>query len=57
MIDNVTAVKHENEPPKFSKKIGRTTYEVNIHFSTTSQEDLHKKIERLILNDVQSAEF
>jgi len=47
----------ENTPPTFTKRIGQTTYEVSVHFSKTSLEDFHKKIERLILNDVQKADF
>ena len=45
------------EPPKFLKRIGRTVYEVNIHFNANSTEELHKKVERLILNDVKKSEF
>lgn len=37
----------------FEQKIGRTTYIVGVHFSTTSKEMLVDKIEKLILNDLE----
>lgn len=52
-IDSNTAnVLKEPEPPKFTKKIGKTTYEVTVHFSKTSKETMADKIKRLIQNDV-----
>lgn len=42
------------EPPKFTKKIGKTTYEVTVHFSQTSKETMADKIKRLIQNDISS---
>ena len=41
----------EMEQPAIVKKIGNTTYQVKIHFSTTSKETMSDKIKRLILND------
>jgi len=35
------------------KKIGNTTYQVKIHFSTTSKESMSDKIKRLIINDCE----
>lgn len=40
-----------------SKKIGRTTYNVAIHFSKTSRETMTDKINRLILHDINSEDF
>ena len=42
----------EAKPPDIVKRIGTTTYKVNVHFSTTSKETLDDKIMRLIQNDV-----
>ena len=39
------------------KKIGRTTYNVAIHFSKTSRETMTDKINRLILHDINSEDF
>ena len=34
---------NETTPPTFKKKIGRTTYEVSVHFNPNARETLHKK--------------
>lgn len=39
------------KPALMRKRIGSTTYEVAIHFSRKSKEDLNDKIVRLIKND------
>jgi len=53
------AVKQERiipaEPPKFSKKIGSTTYVVAVHFSLTSAETLEDKVIRLIESEVRDS--
>jgi len=36
-----------------SYKIGSTTYDVTIHFSKTSKENLNDKIMRLVRSDLQ----
>ena len=41
------------EQPAIVKKIGNTTYQVKIHFSTTSKETMSDKIKRLIINDCE----
>jgi hypothetical protein len=46
---NVTTTKNT-----FSKKIGRTVYNVQIFFSKTSKEHFNDKLLRLIKNDVTS---
>ena len=43
----------ETEQPAIVKKIGNTTYQVKIHFSTTSKETMSDKIKRLIINDCE----
>ena len=44
-------------PPTFKKKIGLTTYEVSVHFNPNARENLHKKLERIILNSIQYDDF
>lgn len=48
-VTNTT--EQENDRPALVKKIGRTTYEVSFHFSTTSTETMSDKIMRLIKRD------
>jgi hypothetical protein len=38
--------------PMFTKRIGNTTYKINVHFSTTSKETMDKKIMRIIKNEL-----
>lgn len=45
--------KQENDRPALIKKIGRTTYHVHIHFSTTSTETMSDKIKRMLKNEIQ----
>ena len=40
-----------NEEPALVKKIGKTTYRVTIHFSTTSRETMSDKIKRMLRNE------
>jgi hypothetical protein len=47
---NITVA--ETKPPDIVKRIGNTTYKINVHFSTTSKETMDDKIMRLIQNDV-----
>ena len=42
----------KNEHPALVKKIGKTTYRVGIHFSTTSRETMSDKIKRMLRNEV-----
>ncbi|QNM04435.1 transposon-encoded TnpW family protein [Qiania dongpingensis] len=43
----------EAEPFALVKKIGKTTYKVRIHFSTTSHETMSDKIKRMLKNEIQ----
>lgn len=45
--------KQENDRPALVKKIGKTTYRVHIHFSTTSTETMSDKIKRMLKNEIQ----
>ena len=40
--------------PALVKKIGKTTYKVTIHFSTTSTETMSDKIKRMLKNEVSN---
>lgn len=51
MNDSNTLGKTTQEPAEMTKKIGRTTYKVTVHFSQTSTETIADKIKRLIQND------
>ena len=42
----------EDERPALVKKIGKTTYRVQIHFSTTSRETMSDKIKRMLRNEI-----
>jgi hypothetical protein len=43
------------ERPDFVKRIGKTTYKVNVHFSTTSKETISDKIICMLRNEVQKS--
>lgn len=45
----------QQSPITMRKRIGGTTYQVNIYFSSTSRETMHDKILRLVKNEVESA--
>lgn len=47
--------KTANEQPDFVKRIGKTTYKVNVHFSTTSKETMSDKICRLLRNEMKQS--
>jgi len=57
MNKNETTKTAETAPPTFKKKIGLTTYEVSVHFSENARENLHKKLERIILNAAKLKDF
>jgi hypothetical protein len=54
MIQNTdSAIKPKQETPyKFSRRIGSTNYNVAVHFSKTSRENMTDKILRLVKNDM-----
>jgi len=41
----------KTEQPDLVKRIGKTTYRVKVHFSTTSKETMSDKIMRLLRNE------
>jgi hypothetical protein len=48
----VSMPEQEDECPMLVKKIGKTTYRVKIHFSTTSRETMSDKIKRMLRNEI-----
>ena len=42
----------QQQPQQFRKRIGKNYYEVVVHFSNTSKENISDKISRLIRNEV-----
>ena len=40
------------EQPDLVKRIGKTTYKVKVHFSTTSKESMSDKIKRMLKYEV-----
>ena len=53
-MNNERVIRHRYEnTPVLVKKIGKTTYRVKIHFSTTSRETMSEKIKRMMRNEVQ----
>ena len=47
------AAPQEKEPPAMVKKIGKMTYIVRVHFSTTSKETFSDKVKRLLREEVR----
>ena len=43
----------QKEPPALVKKIGKMTYIVRVHFSTTSRETFTDKVNRLLRQEVR----
>ena len=52
---NNTAQKTQTEQtaPSLVKKIGNTTYIVNVHFKENAKETLQQKIERMLKDEVK----
>lgn len=58
MSDNQNHIQPEQkEAPVLRKKIGRTTYNVAIHFSQTSMKNMNDKLFRLMKNDIGSGNY
>ncbi|MCD8126826.1 MAG: transposon-encoded TnpW family protein [Clostridiales bacterium] len=53
-----TATENQNRPDGgFTMKIGRTTFEIGLHFSKTSEETLDDKVKSLIRQDIKAGNF
>ena len=48
-----TTVQPKQNAPALVRKIGKTTYKVRVHFSTTSTETMSDKIKRMLKNEVR----
>ena len=48
-----TVPQPEQNAPALVRKIGKTTYKVRVHFSTTSTETMSDKIKRMLKNEVR----
>ncbi|MCD8110655.1 MAG: transposon-encoded TnpW family protein [Clostridiales bacterium] len=54
----IAATETQNRPEGgFTMKIGRTTYEIGLHFSKTSKETLDDKLKSLIRQDIKVGNF
>ena len=47
-----TERREDSAPVTYTKKVGGTTYQVNVHFSKTSKDTLYDKMLRLIKREV-----
>ena len=47
----------ETRQPDLVKRIGKTTYKVIAHFSTTSTETMSDKINRMLRNEVMQTDL
>ena len=45
-------MKNKKNDYAFTKKIGKATYDVRVHFSKSSKESLSDKLLRLVKNDI-----
>ncbi len=43
----------QDNPPALMKKIGKMTYIVRVHFSTTSKETFEDKVKRMLREEVR----
>ena len=53
MSDNIQTNITERLMPCLQKKIDRTTYLVEVHFSDTSTQSVEDKLKRVILHDLE----
>ncbi|RFZ81011.1 hypothetical protein DS742_00010 [Lacrimispora amygdalina] len=57
-IENTEAPVTAKEPDgRLSMKIGRTTYNIGIHFNHASTESMEDKVKRLIQEDIKAGNF
>jgi len=55
-MTKTTSTNQTRRSGTFTKRIGYTTYRVNVHFSRTSKETAQDKIERLVRLEAQNRE-
>ena len=51
---DTTPARAPEDAPALVKKIGKTTYELSLHFSQTSTERMSDKVMRLLENDLSA---
>ena len=54
---NITKAKNNTPAGTFNMRIGNTTYIIGVHFSKTSKDTLEDKMERLMRDEVKTANF
>lgn len=52
-IPTVQGTPTQDNPPAMIKKIGKMTYIVRVHFSTTSKETFEDKVKRMLREEVR----
>ncbi len=52
-IPTVQDTATQDNPPALIKKIGKITYIVRVHFSTTSKETFEDKVKRMLREEVR----
>ena len=57
MSDNIQTNTIGRLTPCFQKKIDKTTYLVEVHFSDTSIQSVKDKLKRVILHDLEHGSF
>lgn len=53
MNNFIKKIQTEKAAPALVKKIGNTTYIVNVHFKDNAKETLQQKIERMLKDEVR----
>ena len=53
--EKTTTETTKTEQPDFVKRIGKTIYKVNVHFSTTNKETMSDKIIRMLKSEVSQS--
>ena len=53
ITEGITTTTPAKDAPALVKKIGRTTYIVQVHFCRTSKETMSDKIKRMLKNEIQ----
>ena len=56
MSDNIQTNATGRITPCLQKKIDKTTYLVEVHFSSTSTQSIEDKLKRVILHDLEHGE-
>lgn len=52
-----TPISTKEPDGRLSMRIGRTTYNIGIHFNQSSEESMEDKVKRLIQEDIKAGNF